>query len=61
MLETLKINNSMKEDIWKQSIKINSPLVQRISQQVMVIKTKKSKSHPLGYLHMLFVPSKKRC
>ncbi|XP_077292167.1 uncharacterized protein C2orf42 homolog [Arctopsyche grandis] len=59
IVQKLKVKNTMKQEILKLSNSM-CPLVQRISKHVMVVKTKKTKKHPLGYLHVLFQTDKNR-
>ncbi|EFN63322.1 Uncharacterized protein C2orf42-like protein [Camponotus floridanus] len=58
ILSSLNVNNETKQEIWLLATETSGPLVQRVSKNIMAVKSKASPKHPLGYLHFSFFISK---
>ncbi len=53
VLNAMTISPDLKDEIWLHTRK-NGPLVQRVSETIMVAKCRPDERHPLGYLHVTF-------
>ncbi|ESO90823.1 hypothetical protein LOTGIDRAFT_122741 [Lottia gigantea] len=54
VLNTLQVNNDMKQAIWLLATETTGPLVQRVTKNIMVVKCKPTLKQPMGFLHFSF-------
>ncbi|WAR22522.1 CB042-like protein [Mya arenaria] len=54
VLNSLQVNNDIKQAIWLLATETTGPLVQRVTKSVMVVKCKPNPKQPLGFLHFSF-------
>ncbi|CAG9865420.1 unnamed protein product [Phyllotreta striolata] len=54
LLEFLQYDQSVKDKLKSYDVEKDGPLVQKVSQSVLVVKCKVSAKHPFGYLHFTF-------
>lgn len=59
MLNTLDIPTEIRHKIRSSEYDTPGPLVQRISKNIMAVKTAISPKHPIGYLHYTLLSNKK--
>lgn len=59
VLNSLPISADMRQQIWTLATDKPGPLVQRVTKNIMAVKTAVSTRYPIGYLHFTFLPNKK--
>lgn len=59
VLNSMAISHEMRQQIWLYATDKPGPLVQRVSKNILAVKTAVSGKNPLGYLHFTFLPHKK--
>ncbi|BES96183.1 Chromosome 2 open reading frame 42 [Nesidiocoris tenuis] len=56
-LQSLRIPDTIREEIWRRVNESSGPLVQRVSKSVMAVRCEVTTLDPLGFLHVTFVAS----
>ncbi|XP_070621338.1 LOW QUALITY PROTEIN: uncharacterized protein C2orf42 homolog [Erythrolamprus reginae] len=56
VLNALQASAQTKQALWELAAQPTGPLVQRVTQNVLVVKGKAGPKHSLGYLHITFAP-----
>ena len=54
ILDSLQVNNDMRQAIWLLATETSGPVVQRVTKSIMVVKCKVTAKQPLGFLHCAF-------